>query len=448
MVAQVSVARRAEVAARKARYAIAVGDFSGAIAAAQSAVRLAQAVQDVDSIAAGHLHWGHALRRQSDYQAAGRQFERALALAEPMSQVTASSLRGLGLVCLNQVNYAKSQRFFEQALHICRQTGRRREEGVLLRDLGTAYMCQGDYGRARDHVKQALLICHHTGDRPEEGWTQLVLGALTTAQGHYAEGREDYEKALLTFREIGDRQGEGVTLCNLGVAYGLQGDTVAARASHEQALSIFGEIGDQMMVSTGLAYLGLLAHIRGDDRTARDKSQQALRIVQGLDSRAAQGLALTVLGHALVGLRNLAEATDVYEQALLLRRELDQHYLTAEPLAGLARVALTREDRIQALAHVETILDQLKTRPTLDGTDEPLRVYLTCYLVLRANHDPRAREILDAAYRLLQERATHIDDEELRRSFLENVAAHREIARAWQEAAYRASEPVGATVTC
>ena len=95
-----------------------------------------------------------------------------------------------------------------------------------------------------------------------------------------------------------------------------------------------------------------------------------------------------------------------------------------------------------------TILDQLKTRPTLDGTDEPLRVYLTCYLVLRANHDPRAREILDAAYRLLQERATHIDDEELRRSFLENVAAHREIARAWQEAAYRASEPVGATVTC
>jgi hypothetical protein len=78
---------------------------------------------------------------------------------------------------------------------------------------------------------------------------------------------------------------------------------------------------------------------------------------------------------------------------------------------------------------VETILEQMRARPTLDGTDEPLRVYLTCYRVLSASQDPRAGEVLDAAYRLLQERATHIDDEDLRRSFLENVAAHREIVR-------------------
>jgi hypothetical protein len=78
-------------------------------------------------------------------------------------------------------------------------------------------------------------------------------------------------------------------------------------------------------------------------------------------------------------------------------------------------------------------LDQLELCPTLDGTDEPLRVYLTCYRVLRANGDPRAREILDAGYRLLQERATHINDEKLRRSYLESVATHREIVKLWQE---------------
>ena len=34
---------------------------------------------------------------------------------------------------------------------------------------------------------------------------------------------------------------------------------------------------------------------------------------------------------------------------------------------------------------------------------------------------------MNAAYNLLQEQAARIDDEELRRSFLENVASHREI---------------------
>ena len=62
---------------------------------------------------------------------------------------------------------------------------------------------------------------------------------------------------------------------------------------------------------------------------------------------------------------------------------------------------------------------------------DPFQIYLDCYRVLRANGDPRAEAILDAAYRLLQAWAAKIDDEELRRSYLENVAAHREIAAAW-----------------
>jgi hypothetical protein len=75
---------------------------------------------------------------------------------------------------------------------------------------------------------------------------------------------------------------------------------------------------------------------------------------------------------------------------------------------------------------VEEILTHLKSN-TLDSTDESLQVYLTCYRVLRAAQDPRAQETLGTAYALLQERAAKIGDAETRRSFLENVAAHREI---------------------
>jgi hypothetical protein len=72
------------------------------------------------------------------------------------------------------------------------------------------------------------------------------------------------------------------------------------------------------------------------------------------------------------------------------------------------------------------------SRDTLDGTEEPLRIYLTCCRVLQASQDPRADEILVTAYTLLQNWAAEIDDEALRRSFLENVGTHQEIIRLWQ----------------
>jgi hypothetical protein len=70
--------------------------------------------------------------------------------------------------------------------------------------------------------------------------------------------------------------------------------------------------------------------------------------------------------------------------------------------------------------------------PALEGTLGALRIYSTCYRVLSANGDPRAGETLDAAYHLLQERAATIEDEDLRRSYLENVPHHREIIALWK----------------
>jgi hypothetical protein len=114
-----------------------------------------------------------------------------------------------------------------------------------------------------------------------------------------------------------------------------------------------------------------------------------------------------------------------------LRRELEQYNMAMEPLAGLARLSLLQKEPSRARVWVEDILEHLETR-SLDGAEDPFSVYLTCYRVLEANGDPHAREILGKAYHVLQERAAKIHDQYLRRSFLENVTAHREIVQAWE----------------
>ena len=74
----------------------------------------------------------------------------------------------------------------------------------------------------------------------------------------------------------------------------------------------------------------------------------------------------------------------------------------------------------------------MEVHPYLEGAIEPLRVYLTCYNVLHAIDDPRAEQVLDAGYRLLQERVEAIDDPAMRRSYLENVPYHRQLVSAWE----------------
>ena len=103
-----------------------------------------------------------------------------------------------------------------------------------------------------------------------------------------------------------------------------------------------------------------------------------------------------------------------------------------DPLEGLARVALAVGAPAVALAHVEAILDLLRTAPS-EGTSTLVRTYLTCYRVLQSVHDPRAREILERAHIELQTQANRIDDQALRHTFLENVPWHRELIAAWEK---------------
>jgi predicted ATPase len=386
--------RQAEVGLRQAHYDETIGNYPAAIAAAQEAIRLSQAVGDVDNEAAGYLQWGMALWHQGEYQAAQLRFEQALSLArtEGLRQVEADGLSSLGLVAWTQ----------------------------------------GDYDGARECSEQALPIYRELGNRQGEGRVLNSLGIVLIEQGNYAESNTYYEQALQTVREIGDRRRESYVLGNIANAFVMKGNYVQARIHFEQSMYIACEIGDRHSEGAARNNLSWTFHLLGDDEAACEHGRQSLLILREIGNRRNEGYALTNLGHALTGLGNLKEAAESYQQALALRHELGQHNLAMESLAGLARVSLAQGDLEQAQTQVKEILAYLETE-TLDGTEEPFRVYLTCYRVLCTNQDPRAKTILNTAYHLLQEQVAKISDEETRRSFLENVAAHREIVSEWRK---------------
>ncbi len=404
-----------------------------AMAAAQKAIDLATLVNATEQAsrlkASGYLQWGQSLWLKRDYAAARARLEQALTLARAahLPQVEADSLNGLGLVCWHLSDYVGARTYLEQALGIFREIGDRKGESESLVSFGCVCGYQDDYAGARTYFERALDIFREVGDQKGISVALVNLGLVANQQGDYAGASSCYQQGFRISHEIGDRPGEGLALINLGYAADQQGDSSEAAACYHPALRIYREIGDRQGESLTLACLCLLSHHQGDNAAACEYGQQALLMAQEIGNRHVQAYALTRLGHALMGQRRLAEAAETYRQALALRRELGQTHLAMDPLAGLARLALAQGDLPQARACAAEILNHLETG-SLDGTDEPCRVYLTCYRVLCAVQDSGAWVILSKAYGLLQERAARIGDGDLRRSFLENVAAHREIA--------------------
>jgi len=359
--------------------------------------------------------------------------ERALRVSRQIGdrQNESRVLHRLGSVAINQGEHASAQSYLERALRIACEIGDRKLQSSLLATFGALANRRGEYQMARRHLERALEIGREIGDRRGEEVVLTNLGIVLYCLGDYQQATAYAEQARQIGLEIGDRRYQGWALHTLGRIAAQQARYARAQSCYEQGRQIGQELGDRQLESLVFSSLSLLAHQLDDDGAALEHAQEALRIIEAIGEPVDTGYALTNLGYALAGLGRLDEARDAFRQAVEVRRSLGQLKLATEPQAGLARIALARGEVAQAQLHAEEILHCLETGP-LDGVEEGLRVYLTCYQVLRAAGDPRAAEFLAWAHSLLQEWSANAPDEETRRSFLEDVPWNRDLVREWQ----------------
>jgi predicted ATPase/tRNA A-37 threonylcarbamoyl transferase component Bud32 len=429
-----AAARRADVSWRRSRYAMAVSDYPAALTAAEQAVAWARVAQDARWEAEAFLQWGNTLEAQGNYEAARGKLEQSLALARVagMADLEARALRYLGWVSVRQ-GHLQAEAEGQAALILFRQLGDRAQECATLNGLGYVFFGRGDYAGAISCFEQALAIAREMGNRGGESVVLTGLGQSLAYRGEFAKAIIHYRQAITIKHELGDRGGEASLCNNSGWAYFGCGDRATARRWYERALSLSREVGNRSLEGVILCNLGLLSHHQGEGTAALEYSQAGLRLIRDCGHTSQEGYALTVLAHAMLDLGQVDEAAATYREAVGRWQALNMPLRATAPLAGLAWLALKTGDRAGAVAQVEKILPYLE-KSNVEGTEEPLRIFWTCYRVLQSNQDARAEALLAVAYRLLQERADRVGDDDLRRSLLENVAGHRQIEAGWAEA--------------
>jgi predicted ATPase/class 3 adenylate cyclase len=386
----------AVVALHQAEFAFAMGKIREAQLLAKDAIDLAKSADAIDIETNVYRTLPLALVRQGHIKEAFESAQTGLQLSQQVSDRDGEGkiYNLLGLITLEEKKANDARAFFEKSLVIAQETVNRRLEAQVLNNMGIiSGLHENDYTTARRYYEKMIEIVQETGDRVGESYAWGNLGWVTSMQGNYDESQAFQENSLIISRETGNRYQEAYTLINLSAM-------LIAQENYAEALAL---------------------------------AIQALEISNKINEQSAKAWSLTYLGYSNLGLGNYQEAANAYQKAL------DTHYfqqhqsLAMEPLAGLAQVELENGTLAGALSHAEKILAHLTEGSTLEGTEEPLRIYLIVYQVLTANNDPRANQILENAYSLLQDQVSKIQEQIFQKMFIQNVPWRREIEKLWKQ---------------
>ncbi len=428
--------RRAVVNLHIARLAEATGDYTRAIQFARRAVEFAHKTGAGENEANGYLSWGGSLWRQAEFDAARQQYEQALRLSRTanLPGVEADALRGIGVIYEVQGNYPQAGEYLRAAQLIYHRINDRSGEGKSLNSLGVLTYHLGDDAKAREYYEAALRVKNEIGDRYGEGIALTNLGILAQNQGDTTASQNYLNQSVKITREINDREGEATALSALGASALYLGQFQTAQSYFEHSLSICQEIGDRQGEASVLACLAQLCYYQDDDQACVHYGSQGKQVAIEASCTYELPYALTWLAYGLRRLGHFDEALAAHQQACQLRLEQEQPAQALENLAGAARVNLDLGLVAQAEASALSILEEIGKLPARD-IEEPARIYLACYQILKAAGNGRARDALKSACAWVEERASRIEDRQTRQSFLENVPTNREALAEWGKAA-------------
>ena len=386
--------------------------------------------------ASGNRILGILAARSDNLSVARDFFERALSAQRTLGNLDDESniLNNLGLLADMDGNREQAREYFNQSLQIKRMLGNKTGIAKALHNLGYIASHQGDHRQALNYFEQALAIWRDTGNWSSEGKTLNDLGDIALLQGDLLRAINYQEQAIKIHRQSGSKRGQGEASESLGDVFLHIGNYERAQKHLQTAMSCYTEANELYNQAVVLAKLGILHHALEDEKSALAYLEHSLQLAEELGNPSCQALALNGLGQIYSQNRQVEPAIRAYEQALRFGETSGEVHLVLEPRAGLAQLAFLQGDHSEALAYADQMLQYLSGTAELrveeyatHGGNTLGKVYLICHRVLEELHDPRAVDILSQGYKLLMTWAQKIADENMRTSFLTNVAVHREL---------------------
>jgi len=375
--------------------------------------------------------------------------------------------KGIGFILWKKGSFNEALKESEDALEMARKSGLKRLESRVMHDLAVINWRMGLTQKAEEIANESLFTSQSNGDIKGQSYAYSILGNIALSKCDYNAAKEYYQKMLQTETRMGDIRGQGMAQGNLGIIAEIECDHALAIVTFKNVRDLFHQLSDLASEARAWAHIGLDYSLQGLFDEAKPNLEKALAIYQEINGKQGVQWVLTLLARLCLDIGELAdsekycmEALDIAENAGITyyekfswwllgrvhlaqgkidqaesdlqkaRNEVTEDKKNKAVLALCAEIELTRENFKEALSLVDEILVEGTDLPLETDNKDRLEILLTCYQVLIANHDERAKEVLDSAHKLLMEQVDKISDLSTRQAFLQNVPANREILAA------------------
>ncbi len=374
----------------------------------------------------------HDLRGERDEQRADIEAltQVAQALDDTARRATAASRNANFAMRLG--DYATQAICARQALQLATQAGVPELRLRAQRQLASALGYLGDVAAGKALAEEGLASARAAGLRQLEPLYLNTLSVIASMQDDQLRRLELLQQLLPIDRELGNRRDEAVNLGNLGAALLSLGEVA-------QAQSAFGRGAancpcDRRPPQPTL-YPVDAVRTRAHSRQRRAGTQSRAgggRTRARRAQRRNRGDRAVHLGQRRTRARPITTPRfATFEEARQTALAIGDA-LQFDAWAGMARALLAQDQVAAALHIVEQLLIQMHTPQALEGAGGPRLIEWSCCQVLMRAGDARAAQVLAHSHTQLQAKAAAISNPAMRRSFLTQVAEHREIVAAWQ----------------
>lgn len=270
---------------------------------------------------------GSVLTGTGAFEQASDKLNQALRFAGKSPRLQADVHSGLGVISCMKGDLSAGEEAFQSAVELYRQLGLERQVAMVESNLAQIREIQGDWESAALQYTRVLALAEKLGSVVNQLTSMLQLGLLALRRGDDPQAARWLEKVVSLARQHHVQEYQVNGLASTADLLLRRGDLTGAEAVLNEADAIAQEIRARFQQPEILWLRSQIALGRNNLAGAVTLAEQAVSTASELEMSLEEGIALRVLGEALIaqgllegGLEKLRESEahlveDPYEQA-------------------------------------------------------------------------------------------------------------------------------------
>jgi tetratricopeptide (TPR) repeat protein len=262
------------------------------------------------------------------------------------------ALRDLSRVHDQKGDLAQADQLSHESIGCFRETGNKTSIAICLGFMGKQAQQQEDLSKAREYFEESLALFREVDHRTGVLDSLKVLGPLAFQQGDVTRAQLFIQEAVSRVRATEDTRAMANALQELGESL-VSTDPLQARDLLEECLTLRRLTGDKHGITSALFSLGEALYLEGDTAQARSLANELLPMIQSVEDKDTRWRTFMRLGTLETIIGNHATAHRLFDESLVIARQLRPWPNTLVSQFALTQVALIQDHHSEACSHYQ-----------------------------------------------------------------------------------------------